>query len=60
MKLYIYDEESMEVVAIAEGDTNEECEGKAEGYIENGYAATYSPAFGSVDGLEENPDAEVL
>lgn len=60
MRLYIYDEETMRVVAIATGSTNEECETKADSYIQDGYYSTYSPAFGSVDGLIENPDAEEI
>ena len=61
MKLYIYDAESMEVVAIAEGNSNEECEDKAANYLGvDEYGATYSPAFGSVDGLIDNAAAEIL
>ncbi len=52
MTLYIYDEGTMDVVAVAEGLTNEICEQKAHKYIGvDGYGATYTPAFGSVDGL---------
>lgn len=63
MKLYVYNQESMEVVAIINGGSNEECESKAG---ENGYypsediAWTYSPAFGFDGGLIENEDAEEI
>jgi hypothetical protein len=61
MKLYIYDAETMEVVAVFEGNSNQECEEKAGGYLQNeDYAATYTPAFGAVDGLIENDEAEEL
>jgi hypothetical protein len=56
MKLYVYDNETMEVMAIINGASNEECETKAN---EAGYSGgdeigwTYSPAFGCVDGLKE-------
>ncbi|OHD24629.1 MAG: hypothetical protein A2Y38_16785 [Spirochaetes bacterium GWB1_59_5] len=63
MKLYAYNTETMEVLAIANGETNEECESKmdAAGYPggeEIGW--TYSPAFGAVDGLIETEDAEEI
>ena len=57
MKIYVYDEETMEVIAIAHGETNDECEEKIQPYI-NDYAATYSPAFGSIDGLK-NPNEDI-
>jgi hypothetical protein len=61
MKLYIYNIETMEVIATAEGDSNQECENKAAEYFENeDYAATYSPAFGFDGGLIENDEAEEL
>ena len=54
MEFYAYDTETMEVLAIAHGETNEECEKKMTdaGYL-NGdeIGSTYSPAFGAVDGL---------
>lgn len=61
MKFYIYDTETMEVVAIAEGSSNEECEAKAATYLSvDTYGGTYSPAFGAASGLIDNPDAEIL
>ena len=61
MKLYIYNVETMEVAAIAEGSDNQECEDKAFNYLgSDEYAGTYSPAFGAIDGLIENPAAEEL
>jgi hypothetical protein len=59
MKLYIYSLDTKEVVAIAEGETNAECESKASAYA-NDYGMTYSAAFGSVDGLIDNSNAEIL
>lgn len=50
MTLYIYDTETNDVVAIAKGKTNEECENKAESYS-NEYGFTYSPALGLASGL---------
>ena len=59
MRLYIYDLDTNEVVAIAEGETEQECEDKATPYT-NDYGTTYSPAFGFDNGLVENDDAEIL
>jgi hypothetical protein len=43
MKLYIYNRETMEVVAIVEGETNEECESKALSYeTDDTYAWSYN------------------
>lgn len=54
MKLYIYNTTTNEVVMTVDGDTNAECENKASEYLASDeYAATYSPAFGTVDGLAE-------
>ena len=62
MKLFIYDTDSMEVVATSEGETNEECEYKAASYLgcPAEYGATYSPAFGCVDGLIDQPEIDEL
>lgn len=59
MKLYIYDLETMEVIAIANGETNDECEDKAFAYT-NDYGTTYTPAFGLSGGLVENANADIL
>ncbi len=51
MTLHIYNV-TLEVVAVAEGLTNLICEQKAQKYLGvEEYGATYTPAFGSVDGL---------
>ena len=61
MKLYVYDPDTMLVVAIAEGESNEECERKASAeYSPDDYRFTYSPAFGFVDGLIDDDDAAIL
>ena len=54
MKAYVYNVETLEVVLTINGETNEQCESKANdmGYMGvDDYALTYNPAFGSVDGL---------
>jgi len=57
MKLYIFNRETMKVIATVEGDRNIDCERIAE---ENGSCPdetvgwTYSPGFGFEGGLEEN------
>jgi len=60
MKLYIYDEETRKVVAIILGESNESCEGAANERFGDEYLATYSPAFGTVDGLIETEDTELI
>lgn len=59
MDLYIYDAETKEVVAIATGKNNEECEEKAADQFGDTdyYGWTYSPAFGFDGGLIENSNA---
>ncbi|MDW1542448.1 hypothetical protein [Vibrio sp. YT-17] len=61
MKAYVYNVETMEVVVVISGETNEQCEAKANdmGYMGvDEYGLTYSPAFGSVDGLVETEYTE--
>jgi len=63
MKLYAYDPNTMEVLAIANGETNEECESKMNeaGFPDGDEIGwTYSPAFGAVDGLVETDDAKEI
>lgn len=63
MKLYAYNPDTMEVLATATGETNEECESKmaAAGYPgDDEIGWTYSPAFGTVDGLVDTADAEEI
>lgn len=61
LKLYIYNQEN-EVVAVVEGYSNKECEEKAAdaGYTTDDYGWTYSPAFGTVDGLKDFNEKEIL
>jgi hypothetical protein len=55
MKLHVYKVETLEVVEVFEGETNDECETAAAEYLGcDEYAATYTPAFGTVDGLIDN------
>lgn len=58
--LYVYSTETNEVVARIHGNGNDACEAKMTelNYDNNGdYGATYSPAFGSTDGLIDNDKA---
>ena len=59
MKMYVYETESKEVVAVVTGDSNDECERKATeaNYDDDQFGWTYSPAFGFNDGLIDNRDA---
>lgn len=62
MKLYAYNIETMELLAIAEGETNQECEKKMEasGFSDDSIGWTYSPAFGFTGGVIDTGDwAEV-
>lgn len=46
MKLYVYSNETGEVVDIIEGDSNEDCESQmADKWDTNDYSATYSPGL---------------
>lgn len=48
MKAYVYNVETNEVVFVAEGETNQDCESQCEVYMgEDEYALTYSE-FGLV------------
>lgn len=59
MKLYIYDIETAEVVETVTGGTQEQQEQYAfDEYGTNYFAWTYSPAFGTTDGLINNGDAK--
>ena len=60
MKLYIYNTETMEVVATVERDTNKECEAIADGnYCTDEYAWTYTPSFGVNGGLIDTDCEEI-
>lgn len=57
--LYIYDEETMTVIA----EINAETEAQCEAYAEENYSAylnTYSPAFGFANGLKRDGNEEVI
>lgn len=51
MKLYIYDIETRHIVAVVEGETNADCETALADWDMDTHGATYSPAYGAVDGL---------
>ena len=54
MKMYIYEIDTLKIVAELEGETNQECESQWEEseYTDTEiYATTYTPAFGCNDGL---------
>lgn len=55
MTLYVYDADTMAVIAKIEGEDNAACERIAsERYDDTErYGWTYSPAFGARDGLHE-------
>ena len=61
-ELYVYETDTLEVVAIITGPTNDACESVvAERYGDTDYyLATYTPAFGASDGLIERSDAELI
>lgn len=57
--LYIYDEETMTVIAEITAETDSKCEA----YAEENYSAylnTYSPAFGFANGLKRDGNEEVV
>ena len=62
MKLFIYDMETKEIVATSKGKTKEDCECKATSYLgwPAEYACTYTPAFGTVGGLIDQPEINEL
>lgn len=61
MKAYIYDVDTKEVVAVVDGTTNYEIEKAAEIYTgDDQYVLTYTPAFGTVNGLVITDDYEVI
>ena len=53
MKLYVYEVDTLKIVAEIEGEDNYDCESKAlDMYPDtDAYGWTYSPAIGCVDGL---------
>ena len=57
--LYIYDEETMTVIAEITAETDSKCEAYAEeNYSE--YLNTYSPAFGFANGLKRDGNEEII
>lgn len=62
MKAYIYNVNTREVIAEIKGDDNQSIEAKFDeiGYDTDLYGLTYSPAFGSIDGLVTDGDFEVI
>jgi hypothetical protein len=62
MKLYIYTARDDNVVAVIQGETKAACERRARqlNYDHDPFSATYAPAFGTTDGLRENPQAEQI
>lgn len=62
MKAYIYNIETKEVVAEIKGDDNKLIIDKFDeiGYNTDEYGLTYSPAFGTIDGLITDGDFEVI
>ena len=59
MKAYIYNVETKEVVAVISGDDQNKVEAAAFIYGDE-YGMTYSPAFGSVDGLIDTGEHEEI
>jgi hypothetical protein len=53
MTLYIYNPDTRETVAAIHGDTEAACERVVKAFFSDPeyYAATYTPGFGSIDGL---------
>ena len=67
MKGYVYaavraaNVETNVVVAVIEGETNSDIESAyAKKFDQDEYGLTYTPAFGAVDGLVENENAELI
>jgi hypothetical protein len=62
MKAYIYNVDTRKVVAEIKGDDNQSIEAKFDeiGYDTDLYGLTYTPAFGSIDGLVTDGDFEVI
>lgn len=61
MKLYIYSIEDNRHLATITGETNAACEAAlADNFNVDEIGATYSPAFGSAEGLVENPEAREI
>ena len=62
MKLYIYTVKDYSVAAVISGASAAACERKARelNYDDDPFESTYSPRFGALDGLRENPKAEQI
>ncbi len=62
MKAYVYNTETREVAAEIKGDNNQSIEAKFNeiGYDTDIYGLTYSPAFGTNEGLITDGDFEII
>ena len=61
IKAYIYNTDTMELVAVSVGETQAEAEEKASIYMGcDEYGVTYTPSFGAVGGLVRTTDYEKL
>lgn len=60
MKAYVYNTESMNLIAEIKGDDNQSIEAKFNEVYGDDYGLTYSPAFGAEDGLITDGDFEVI
>jgi hypothetical protein len=60
MKLYVYTPRDYSIVAVINGESQAACERKARqlNYDDEIYESTFSPRFGTTEGLRENPQAE--
>ena len=58
--LYIYDADTMTVIAEINAETNAACEEYAAENYSDEYLNTYTPAFGSGNGLNRNGSEEVI
>lgn len=57
--LYIYDEDTMTVIAEINAETESQCEAYAEEHY-SAYLNTYSPAFGFANGLNRDGNEEII
>lgn len=55
--LYVYNTDSMRLIARINGDSNQTCEQSAANLYGDDYGWTYTPAFGATDGLIDTDTA---
>ena len=61
MTLYVYEKETLAVTAKINAKDNRICEDiAAEKFDSEYYGQTYTPEFGTADGLIDGPDAEKI